>query len=147
MRHRPVESNQPMEQEPMSATKEEPIVATLHAEELSVTKRRIVTGRAQISTVTREHEELVEELLRHEHVEIERVPIGKPLDQAPKVREEGDVLIIPVVEEVLVTERRLFLKEEVRIRRVRGAEKHRQRVRVRKQEAVITRQPATPNGC
>jgi uncharacterized protein (TIGR02271 family) len=119
-----------------------PIVVPLLAEELSVAKQQVVTGRVQISTVTREEAALVDEVLASEHIEIERVPVGKPLDHAPAMRQEGDTLIIPVVEEVLVVERRLLLKEEVRVRRVRDEARHQERVDVRRQEVTITRHPA-----
>jgi uncharacterized protein (TIGR02271 family) len=121
---------------------EDPIVLPLHAEEVSVGKQQIVTGRAQISITTRHHEKLVEELLARERVEIERKPIGKPLDQAPAIREEGDVIVIPVVEEEIVVARRLVLKEEIRIRRVRETERHVERVPLREQEAAIHRYSA-----
>jgi uncharacterized protein (TIGR02271 family) len=122
------------------------VVIPLLAEELSVSKPRIVTGRVEIATICREREELVDELLTHEHVEIERTPVGKPVTQPPEIREEGDTLIIPVVEEVLVVERRLFLKEEVRVRRVRGAERHQERVNVRRQDVLVTRHPVVSEG-
>ena len=121
---------------------EKPVIVPLHAEELTVAKRRIVTGRARISTITRQQEELVEALLTRERVEIERTPIGKPLEHVPAVREEGDTLVIPVVEEVLMVQRRLVLKEEIRVRRVHETERHQERVKLRKQEAAITRFPA-----
>ena len=117
----------------------------LLAEEVSVSKKQIVTGQVKISTVTRQHEELVEALLEHDNVEIERTTVGREVDQAPMVREEGDTLIIPIVEEVVVVERRLVLKEEVRIRRKRETQPYQQRVVVRKQEAVITRLPDESN--
>ena len=41
----------------------------------------------------------------------------------------------------LVVERRLFLKEEVRIRRVRSTERHQESVTLRHQEAVVTHLP------
>jgi stress response protein YsnF len=44
-----------------------------------------------------------------------------------------------VVEESIVVERRLILKEEVRIRRLHIMERHQETVPLRKQEAVITR--------
>ena len=113
----------------------------LHAEEISISKEKLETGRVQVSTVTRDHEQLVDELLTNEHVEIDRIPIGKAIDARPDVREEADSIIVPVVEEVLVLERRLILKEEVHIRRVRGTERHQERVKLRKQEAVVTRVP------
>jgi uncharacterized protein (TIGR02271 family) len=115
------------------------VVVPLHAEEVSVAKRRVVTGQVKVGTITRESEQLVEELLEHEHVEVERIAIGKQVDKAPPVREEGDTLIIPILEETVVVERRLLLKEEVRVRRTREKQPYQERVVVRKQEAVITR--------
>jgi Domain of unknown function (DUF2382) len=87
----------------------------------------------------RESEHLIEELLEHEHVEIERIAIGKQVDKAPPVREEGDTLIIPILEEIVIVERRLLLKEEVRVRRIRKKQPYQERMVIRKQEAVITR--------
>lgn len=53
---------------------------------------------------------------------------------------------MPVVEEVLVVERRLWLKEEVHNRRIRTTEQHHETVQLREQEAVITRTPSTTSG-
>jgi uncharacterized protein (TIGR02271 family) len=116
-------------------------VIPLFQEELSVSKRVVPTSRVQVSRVTHSHEQLVDELLEREQVEVERVAIGKPVDHMPSVREEGDCLIFPVVEEVLKIERLLVLKEEVRIRRVKGTERYQERVTLRKQEAVVSRLP------
>ena len=64
----------------------------------------------------------------------------------PVTRVEGDTTIIPVVEEVLYTEKRLFLREEVRVTRRRTTEHFHDTVALRHQEAVITRlQSATEN--
>jgi uncharacterized protein (TIGR02271 family) len=117
------------------------IVVPLLEEQLSVSKRVMPKSRVQVSTVTRLHEELVDELLARDHVEIERTPIGKRIDVMPTVRDEGDTTIVPVVEEVVIVERQLILKEEVRIRRVRETERHQERVTLRKQEATVTRLP------
>jgi stress response protein YsnF len=59
----------------------------------------------------------------------------------PSVRQEGDVTIIPVVEEVVKIERHLVLKEEVHIRRVKHTERHQETITLRRQEAVISRHP------
>jgi uncharacterized protein (TIGR02271 family) len=115
------------------------VVIPLHAEEVSVAKKRVVTGQVKVGTVTKESEQIVEELLEHEHVEIERIAVGKEVDKAPAVRQEGDTLIIPILEEIVVVERRLLLKEEVRVRRTREKQPYQERVVIRKQEAVITR--------
>jgi uncharacterized protein (TIGR02271 family) len=122
------------------------IVIPLVAEEVSIDKRKVVTGRVEIATMCHQREELVDELLAREQVEIERTPVGRPIEQSPGIREEGDTIVIPVLEEVLVVERRLILKEEIRIRRVRGAERHQERVNVRRQDVVVTRHPRATGG-
>src|SRR5215475_7405157 len=90
-------------------------VIPLAAEELAVSKQRVETGRVRVSRVTQEREQTIDDLLARETVDVSRTPIGTPVETMPSVREEGDTIIIPVVEEILVVERRLFLKEEVRV--------------------------------
>lgn len=118
-------------------------VIPLFEERLAVSKQVVPTGRVQVSRVTHSHEQLVDELLNHEHVEIERIAVDKPVDAMPSVREDGDTIVIPVVEEVLRVERYLVLKEEVRVRRVKATERHQESVTLRKQEAVVSRLPIT----
>jgi uncharacterized protein (TIGR02271 family) len=116
----------------------------LFAEELSVAKETLETGRVRVSTRTHEREAVVDEDLARERIEIETIPMNSRIDAVPDVRQEGDTTIIPVVEEQLVVERRLVLKEEVRIRRVRSTERHEEKVKLRYQEAVVTRQEDEP---
>ena len=113
----------------------------LLAEEVVVSKQVVETGRVQVARITHEREQLIDELLTHETVEIDRTPIGRQVDRVPPIIDEGDTVVIPIVEEVLVIERRLFLKEELRIRRVRTTERHQESVTLRHQEAVVTRLP------
>jgi uncharacterized protein (TIGR02271 family) len=95
----------------------------------------------EVSTVTHQCDELVDEMLARENVEIERTPIGKRIDVMPSIREDGDMIIVPVVEEVLIIERQLILKEEVCIRKAHSTERYQKRVTLRKQEAVVRRLP------
>lgn len=114
-------------------------VLPLHQEELAVARRRVDQAVVRVATTTQTREVIVDEQLTHEHVEVERIPIGQVIETMPPVREEGDVTIIPVVEEIVVIERRLVLKEEVHLRRVRVTEQYLQTVTVREQDAVVTR--------
>ena len=114
-------------------------VIPLHQEDVSIARQQLITGRLEVSTVTHEHEHLVDELLACESVEIERVPVGQIVECAPQMRQEGDTLIIPVMEEVLVIERRWRVKEEVRVRRLRTTRRCLERVHLRRQEALIAR--------
>lgn len=116
----------------------------LHREHAEVTRRTRPTGRVRVSTVTGTRDELIDELLTNENAEIERVPIRQLVDVAPEIREEGDTIIIPLVEEVVVVERRLMLKEEIRIRRVKTTERHQETVTLREQDVVVTREPVEP---
>jgi uncharacterized protein (TIGR02271 family) len=120
----------------------DPIVLPLYEEQISVSKLESSSGHVRVSVATKQFEQRIDELLASEICEIERRQIDQPIDSTPKVREEGDTIIIPIVEEVLVVERRAVLKEEIRIRRLHKKERFEDRVLLRKQEAVITRIPA-----
>src|SRR5215217_6384255 len=85
-------------------------------ERLEVGTREIERGRVQIRTKVDTREELVETALRQDEVQVDRVPIDRPVETVPVVREEDGVLIVPIMEERLVVTKQLFLKEELRIR-------------------------------
>jgi uncharacterized protein (TIGR02271 family) len=112
---------------------------TLLAEELSVATETVETGRLRVSKQTRTREAFIDESLHSEHAEIETIPVGRQIFEMPSVRHEGDTIIIPIVEEVLHTERRLILKEEIKITRRQKTEQFQDHVTLRYQEAVITR--------
>lgn len=108
-------------------------------EQISVVRRRIAGDTIRVSTVTNRTEKHVAEEIVHERIEVEHVAIGRPVDTVPPVREEGNVTVIPVVEEVVFIEKRLILKEEVHIRRVRVPELHREVMTLRQQDIVVER--------
>lgn len=122
------------------------VVIPLYGEDVEVSKVVVETGRLAITRVTRERSEPIAESLTEETVEIGREPIGRFVEKMPAIREEGDTLVVPVVEERLVIQRRLFLKEEVRVKRVRVTRTHRERVALRHHEVLIDAVPAqTPS--
>ena len=114
-------------------------VVELLEETVSVAKRVVEGQTVRIATTTRAREHLVEEALARETVEVERVAIGRVVETAPAIREEGEFIIVPIMEEVLVVERRLVLKEEIRLKRVRTTELHRETVQLREQSATVSR--------
>ena len=91
-------------------------------ERISIGKRAVETGRVRVSTSMIEEAVTLHESLARESVEVTRVPVDREVQGAPPVREEGDVTIVPVVEERLVVEKRLFVVEEIHLRRNRVAE-------------------------
>jgi len=114
-------------------------VIPLVEETASIGKRGVVTGRVRVQTVTDTIEELVRADVQRESVEVTRVPIDRVVEAAPEIRTEGDVTILPVVEEVLVVEKRLVLKEELHIRRRVTTETVEVPVTLRKQRAIVER--------
>ncbi|GEO13745.1 YsnF/AvaK domain-containing protein [Microvirga aerophila] len=120
-------------------------IIPLVEETTTVGKRQVVTGRMRVQTVTDTVDELAHADVRRETVEVTRVPIDKAVETAPEIRTDGDVTIIPVLEEVLMVEKRLVLKEELHIRRRVGQETVEVPVTLRKQRAIIERtDPADP---
>lgn len=88
-------------------------------EQLQFGKRLVDTGRGvRLRKTVSEHAQLVDQTLRRDELTIDRVPVGQVVaGPAPQTRYEGDTLVVPVLEEVLVVQKQLLLKEEVRIRR------------------------------
>jgi stress response protein YsnF len=125
-------------------TKEEVVLGL--AEESAVVQRRLrETGRVRVSLRTEVEQREVVETLRSEAVEIEHVPIGRTLaegEAAPQPRQgEDGGWIIPVLEEVLVIERRLVLREELHLHVRRTEQTFREVVPLRHQEAAVERLP------
>jgi len=119
----------------------ERVVVPVIEETLQIGKRWVETGGGvRVKTTVTEHEETVDEPLRQESVVVERVPINRVVEAPFGPHEEGGTLIIPLFEETLVVEKRLLLREEVRITRQQTVERHeRQTVPLRREEVVIER--------
>jgi len=109
-------------------------------EELGVEKRNVETGRVRIETATELFNETVKAQLESSAIEVRRVKVDREVDHVPEVRVEGNVTIVPVLEEVLIIEKRLVLKEEVHISKRTVTEEAEVTVPVRKQRAIINRE-------
>lgn len=118
----------------------EHMVIPVMAEAVTVSKRVTQTGVVRLRKVVHEREEVVDASVVRESVRVERVPIHRVVDGPVPLRQEGDVLIVPVLEEVLVVEKRLMLREELRIVRERVSEPSTpRRVTLRTEEIVVER--------
>jgi len=117
-------------------------VIPLAEEELRLDKRMVTTGKVRVQTSVEVETELVKATLDGETVEVTRVPVDRIVDRAPEIRTENDVTIIPILEEVLVVEKRLVLKEELHVHKRRTTEDVEIPVDLRKQRAMVERVPA-----
>lgn len=134
----------PMSAADLGATaglKYEETVMPVVEETLQVRKRTVEKGRVRVRKVVREHEEVVDEPVFEEKVEVERVPVDREVDGPVPVHYEGDVLVVPLLEEVLVVTKRLVLREELRITRRRVENHEPQQFTLRAEEAIVERLP------
>ena len=113
------------------------VILPVMEEELQIGKRKVETGVTRVVKKVGTSERTITEPLEKETVEVERVAVNRIIDRPVAERKEGDVTIIPVMEEVLVVEKKLCLKEELRIMRRHDVVMHTQREVVQKEEAVV----------
>ncbi|MCC7451191.1 MAG: YsnF/AvaK domain-containing protein [Anaerolineae bacterium] len=127
--------------QPGEKDQREEIAIPVVAEKLQVEKEAVARGTVRIRKTVHEHEETVDVPLSHEEVQVERVPVNRMIEGDVQVRYDGDTMIIPIVEEVLVVETRLMLKEELHITKRRVTENHPQTVTLRSEEATVEHLP------
>jgi uncharacterized protein (TIGR02271 family) len=120
---------------------EQTLVVPVTEEKVTVQKRVVEKGRVQIHKTVHEHTELIDQPLQMEQVEIERVAINRVINEPVSIRYEGDTTIIPLLEEMLVVEKRLVLREEVHIKKLRTTVHDPQEVTLRAEQVEIVRQP------
>jgi len=108
-------------------------------EQAIVSKRQVQGGKVRISKVVREREETVHTTLAHQETDVARVPVGEFVSEPEETRQEGDTLIVPVYEEVLVVEKRLRLRERLIITRRLVETDQDEQVVLRAEEASVER--------
>lgn len=126
----------PLEEEGELGKPEELTVPVI-AEHLVARKEVVPVGELQVRKVVEEEESSISEPVSYDEVIVERVPVGRRINEDPAPRQEGDTLIIPVVQEQLVCERQRVLVEEIRITRRRRSEVRRFTGTVRRERVVL----------
>ena len=118
--------------------REEAIVPVLE-EELHVSRQEVETGRIRIHKHVESRDAAFEENLLTREYDVERVPMDQLIPEPLEPRYEGDTLVLPVFEEVLVVEKRLVLREEIRITRRSHERVEKRSVPVRREQIDIER--------
>jgi uncharacterized protein (TIGR02271 family) len=121
-----------------SANTVEQYVVPVIEEQAVIGKRAVEAEKVRLQKLVHTREERIDEPLLREEIEVERVPHNEIVTEAQPVRYEGDVMIVPVYEEVLVVEKRLRLKEELRITRRQGTYHDPQTIMLREEEVIVT---------
>jgi len=121
------------------------IVPVVH-EQISVDKKVIETGKVHISKVVYEDVERYAVPYTEEHITVERVPKNELVDTVPPaVRYEDDVMIIPVLKEVAVVEKKIMLVEELRVTKTKTEKTESHEIPLRKEEVQVNRSKPDPS--
>lgn len=139
-----IEKDPGKRQEVGNGTQAEVATIPILEEQLFVDKREVESGRLNISIDVEERTETVVQELARDDLEIERVKRNERVTELPHVRLEGDVTVIPVVEEVLVVEKALMLVEELRVRRRSSVERKEIPVVLRSERASVEHEAVAP---
>ncbi len=123
-----------------------PLVVPVIEEFVHIEKQLVETGRVVVRKHVHVDTQTVDVPLREEQVQVQRIAVNRYVDEAPAVRYEGEVMIVPVLREELVVTKRLLLVEELRIHKQVLHASTPQTVELRREEVHYERveTPPTP---
>jgi uncharacterized protein (TIGR02271 family) len=104
------------------AEESEQIRIPIYEERLRTSVQPVELGEVRVHKTVERFPDRVIRTVEREELEIERVPLDQLIDEPAQTRQEGEWLVVPVMEEVLVVTKQLVLTEEIRIRTKRVAE-------------------------
>ena len=114
-------------------------------ERLNIVKQVVDSGGGiRLRKVVHEDAVDVTEPLALETLDVKRISINREVEGPISIRYEGDVTVLPILEERLVTRKQLVLVEEVHVTKVRQVDRSSQHLTLRREEIIVERQdPAT----
>ena len=124
------------------ATTESEVIIPILAEHLLIDKKTIDTAKVIISKKVTEHHEEINIPLLSEQYEVVRIPMHRTVATPPAaMRQEGETMIVTVVKEVLVVEKRYEIIEELHITRRVTEQVETQSITLQAEEVSVTRTP------
>lgn len=110
-------------------------------EVLQVDKKVVETGRIHIRKEVAKDEQPVEIPLMHETYDVKKVQVSNLIfDEPPKMRTEGDTMIIPVVKEVAEIKIRYQVTEEIHVVKNKTVTPYSEKVTLKKEKVIIERE-------
>ena len=108
-------------------------------EEVTIEKHIVPTGKVNITKRVRELEEILDVPSYKGEVSVNRVPVNTFVEKHPPIRQEGDTMIIPIVQEQIVMVKKLLLVEELHVQNRVIESHHPQTVTLLKEEVEVVR--------
>ncbi len=116
----------------------ESVTVPVIEEQVRIELQEEVTGNVTITKTVTTETVSAEAPYTQENVSVERIAINKYVDEAlPTVRYEGDVMIVPVLQEVLV--KRTLLVEELHVTKTRASTSEAKEITLRKETVNVER--------
>lgn len=109
----------------------------VHAEDVDISKRLVERGRVRIESSVEDVPFSRDVEYGQDVVDVKHVPIDEEFDEIPQTRQEGNTIIIPVVEEVVVISKRYRLVEEVHVTRRRETQTEHVETTVKRQSVSV----------
>ena len=113
-------------------------------ERLEVGTRPVELGEVRLHKTVELFEQVARQPVLREDVIVERVEMHRDLDAPLEPHMDGDWFVVPVMEEVLVVQKRLVLKEEIRIKKRQVTEEYEVREQLRREHLDV--EDATTHG-
>jgi uncharacterized protein (TIGR02271 family) len=136
----PDDKNSDLPQNKQSTLPDEQVIIPVVHEQVKIDKKVIETGKVHISKVVYEDVERFNIPYTEENISVERVPKNELLEtMPPPVRYEDDVMIIPVLKEVAVVEKRIMLVEELRVTKTKTEKTQAHELSLKKEQVQVKR--------
>lgn len=112
-------------------------------EQITTRKEVVEKEKVRITKIVHEEQVPVSTPYLSEEVEVQHIPIDQYVDSSslPQVRYEGNKIIIPVLKEVVVVEKKTVLVEELHITKHQVQKESNEDVSIRKEEILVERSP------
>ena len=108
-------------------------------EQLEISKRTIPTAQVRLQKSVDTYDVKLDEPLAVRTVRVERVPMGRVVETAPAVRQEGETTLYPILEERLILTKELVLLEEIHVTNELSERRDTQIVTLRRERLDVTR--------
>jgi uncharacterized protein (TIGR02271 family) len=97
---------------------DDPTTVPLAEEELVIGKRPVERSAVRVSVRVEEDQHRIPVTLQDQEVTVERVPADELVDALPQTIDDGTTLTVPVVEEVVILQKRFRIRERILITRL-----------------------------
>ena len=116
-----------------------PVTINILKEQALIQKQIVEKGRVHIEKKVHYNEETIHIPVISEEIQIKKIPVNQYVEIMPQVRYEGNAIIIPVVKEIIVVEKKLLLVEEVYVTKLSNTTTEEKNVIPREEEIIVER--------